>query len=213
MSYLRPSSAVDFVSPVMPCFDAVYGAEFARGACAEIEPLLMMRPPRGSWLFMMRNACCVHRNAPVRFVSITRRHCSNGRSSSATPSGVPTPALLNNTSSRPNRARVAENIAVTWSGCVTSHSTTSEGAAPADAATASSLPRSRPASTTANPSARKACAVDLPIPLPAPVMSATFRSGMRSPSDRIRLVPAAQHELREIPVVVDHQLHFDRLAA
>jgi len=25
----------------------VYGAELGRGACAEIDPLLMMRPPRG----------------------------------------------------------------------------------------------------------------------------------------------------------------------
>ena len=47
MSYLRPSSDVDFVSPVIACLVAVYGAEFGRGACAEIEPLLMMRPPRG----------------------------------------------------------------------------------------------------------------------------------------------------------------------
>ena len=31
------------------------GAEFGRGACAEIEPLLMMRPPRGVWSFMIRN--------------------------------------------------------------------------------------------------------------------------------------------------------------
>ena len=28
MSYLRPSSDVDLVSPVIACFDAVYGAEF-----------------------------------------------------------------------------------------------------------------------------------------------------------------------------------------
>ena len=49
MSYLRPSSAVDLVSPVIACLVAVYGAEFGRGACAEIEPLLMIRPPRGFW--------------------------------------------------------------------------------------------------------------------------------------------------------------------
>ena len=47
MSNARPSSAADFVSPVMACFVAVYGAEFGRGAWAEIEPLLMIRPPRG----------------------------------------------------------------------------------------------------------------------------------------------------------------------
>src|ERR1700683_1472271 len=35
MSYLRPSSEVALVSPVIPCLVAVYGAEFGRGACAE----------------------------------------------------------------------------------------------------------------------------------------------------------------------------------
>ena len=42
------------VSPVMACFVAVYGAEFGRGAWAEMEPLLMMRPPRGSCAFIIR---------------------------------------------------------------------------------------------------------------------------------------------------------------
>ena len=51
MSYFRPSSAVDLVSPLIACLVAVYGAEFGRGACAEIEPLLMIRPPRGDWAF------------------------------------------------------------------------------------------------------------------------------------------------------------------
>src|SRR5687768_10867158 len=56
MSYLRPSSDVDLVSPVTACLVEVYGAEFGRGACAEIEPLLMMRPPRGSCAFMSLKA-------------------------------------------------------------------------------------------------------------------------------------------------------------
>ena len=47
MSYFRPSSDVDLVRPVIACLVAVYGAEFGRGAWAEIEPLLMIRPPRG----------------------------------------------------------------------------------------------------------------------------------------------------------------------
>src|SRR2546430_14008325 len=37
MSYLRPSRDVDLVRPVIACFVAVYGAEFGRGACAEID--------------------------------------------------------------------------------------------------------------------------------------------------------------------------------
>jgi hypothetical protein len=52
----RPSRAIDFVSPVMACLVAVYGAEFGRGAWAEIEPLLMMRPPLGYWRFISRIA-------------------------------------------------------------------------------------------------------------------------------------------------------------
>ena len=57
MSYGRPSSAVLFVRPVIACLVAVYGAECGRGVCAEIEPLLMMRPPRGLCAFMIRIAC------------------------------------------------------------------------------------------------------------------------------------------------------------
>ena len=32
----------------------------------------MIRPPRGSWAAIARNAACAHRNEPVRFVSTTR---------------------------------------------------------------------------------------------------------------------------------------------
>src|SRR5678815_2423899 len=76
MSYLRPSSEVDFVNPDTACLVAVDGAELGRGACAEIDPLLMMRPPRGDWSFMILIASCVHRNTPVRLMSTTFFHCS-----------------------------------------------------------------------------------------------------------------------------------------
>ena len=79
-----------------------------RGACAEMEPLLMIRPPRGVWAFMMRIASCVHRNDPLRLVSTTRCHCSSVSSYIGT-AGAPMPALLNNRSSRPNRAMVCSN--------------------------------------------------------------------------------------------------------
>ena len=39
----------------------------------------MMRPPAGVCDFISLIACCVQRNAPVRFVSITRRHSSERR--------------------------------------------------------------------------------------------------------------------------------------
>src|SRR6187200_1497896 len=85
MSYLRPSSEVDLVSPVIACLVAVYGAELGRGACAEIEPLLMMRPPRGDCDFISRIACCVQRKAPVRLMSTTFFQCS--KLSSSRPTG------------------------------------------------------------------------------------------------------------------------------
>src|SRR6478609_8007525 len=98
MSNARPSSADDFVSPVMACFVAVYGAELGRGVCAEIDPLLMILPPRGCCDFIMRIAPCAHRNAPVRFTLTTPLHCAKVRSSIGT-AGAPAPALLNKTSS------------------------------------------------------------------------------------------------------------------
>src|SRR5205823_4808355 len=52
MSYLRPSSDVDLVKPVIACFVAVYGAEFGRGAWADMEPLLAIRRPRGWWVLL-----------------------------------------------------------------------------------------------------------------------------------------------------------------
>src|SRR3954467_5601104 len=76
MSYLRPSSRPPFVKPVIACFVEVYGAEFGRGVCAEIEPLLMIRPPRGVCFFIILNASCVHRKGPVRLTSTTDFHCS-----------------------------------------------------------------------------------------------------------------------------------------
>jgi hypothetical protein len=35
----------------------VYAIELGRGVVAEIEPLLMMRPPRGVCAFIVRKAC------------------------------------------------------------------------------------------------------------------------------------------------------------
>src|SRR5712671_2853197 len=71
MSYLRPSSDVDLVKPVIACFVAVYGAEFGLGEWADIEPLLTIRPPRGCWLFMSLIASWVQRKVPVRLTSTT----------------------------------------------------------------------------------------------------------------------------------------------
>src|SRR5215813_2300768 len=118
MSYLRPSSEVDLVSPVIACFVAVYGAEFGLGAWAEIEPLLMMRPPLGSWAFIWRNASCVHRKAPVKLVLTAECHWSYVRSSSGT-EGENWPALLNRRSSLPNSSFVLVKTARTDAGSPT----------------------------------------------------------------------------------------------
>ena len=42
-----PSSDSDLVSPVIACLVAVYGALLGLGTWAEIDPLLMIRPPDG----------------------------------------------------------------------------------------------------------------------------------------------------------------------
>ena len=60
----------------------------------------MMRPPRGDWLFISRNACCVQRKTAVRLMSTTVCHCSTVRSSSGI-GGAPVPALLKSRSRRP----------------------------------------------------------------------------------------------------------------
>ena len=70
----------------------------------------MMRPPRGVWRFISRNASCVQRKAPVRFVSTTAVQSSSGSSSSGT-AGAPIPALLKSTSRRPNLRSTSANSA------------------------------------------------------------------------------------------------------
>src|SRR5262245_5016040 len=183
MSYLRPSSEVDLVSPVMACLVDVYGAEKGRGACAEMEPLLMMRPPRGCWLFMILIASWVHKKGPVRFVSITVFHCSTVRSSSGT-GGAPVPGLLKSRSRRPKASFVRAKSALIDAGSVTSVGTTSERAPDAlfSVAVASSASLRRPARATAYPSFMRASATALPIPLPAPVTIATlFVEAMQNP--------------------------------
>src|SRR5207245_7170273 len=105
MSYLRPSSDVDLVKPVIACFVAVYGAEFGLGAWADMEPLLTIRPPRGCWLLMSLIASWVQRKAPVRLTSTTEVHWSKVTSASGT-GGAPEPALLKRRSQRPTASIV-----------------------------------------------------------------------------------------------------------
>ena len=154
MSYFRPSRAADRVRPVIgvlgrPC----RGRSWAAATCAEIEPLLMIRPPRGSWAFITRNASRMPRKAPVRLVSTTRRQSSTVRSSSGT-GRRPIPALLKRRSTRPNAPTAASNRARTESGSVTSVGTASARgpAPPARAIVSARASGRRPAIATEYPS-------------------------------------------------------------
>src|SRR5205807_9195077 len=90
---------------VLACFVALYGAEFGRGAWAEMEPLLTIRPPRRCLFFMTLIGSCVQRKAPLRFASTPDFHCSKVTSSRGT-GGAPEPALLNRRSNRASASTV-----------------------------------------------------------------------------------------------------------
>src|SRR6266581_4461966 len=146
---------------------------FGRGVCAEIEPLLMIRPPCGSCAFIIRTACWAQRKTPVRLVSTTR--CQSARSiSSACAAGPNRPALFTSRSSRPQRSFTASKSAATDGGEVTSAGTTS--AAPSGASFAVSLSSSsrRPASATCQPASSRLLAMTRPSPELAPVTTATL---------------------------------------
>src|SRR4051794_23541965 len=80
MSKARPSSEIALVIPVMACFVEVYAAEPGRGVCAEIDPLLMIRPPCGFCSFIIRKAALAQRKQPFRFTFTTCVHCSQVKS-------------------------------------------------------------------------------------------------------------------------------------
>ena len=84
MLYLRPSRSVDLVIPSTACFVAVYGAEWGRGVYAEMEPLLMMRPPCGICDLKIRTASRVQRNVPMRLMFVTCWNFSSESSSMGT---------------------------------------------------------------------------------------------------------------------------------
>src|SRR5580693_5400000 len=85
MLYGRPSSEIDLVRPVIPCLVTVYPTERGRGVWAEIEPLLMIRPPAGRCAFIIATAWCAHRNEPVRLVATIDCQPSGVTSSTAPP--------------------------------------------------------------------------------------------------------------------------------
>src|SRR5665213_2024209 len=153
----------------------------------------MMRPPRGCWAFISRNAAWMHKNAPVRLVSKTSRHCSKERSSNGI-AGALVPALLKSRSRRPNRALISAKRAAMDAGSVKS-AAIATAAGPAFRATSSSRALRRPVRTTVNPALAKAIAAASPMPLPAPVTSAIFAGGESMASGFIRVgTSTAAHE-------------------
>src|ERR1700737_3753961 len=132
----------------------------------------MMRPPRGVWSFMIRNACWVHRNGAVRLVFTTACHCARLKSSNGI-AGAPMPALLKRTSSRPKASITLANSAAIDPGSVMSAETGRllPKLSPSFLVS-SSLSRRRPASTTVNPAFISASDAARPTPVPAPVTTA-----------------------------------------
>src|SRR4029077_8199290 len=172
----------------------------------EIEPLLIMRPPRGFWLFMILIASCVHRNMPVKLVATTFCQVSNGRSSSGT-AGAPIPALLNKTSSRPKVDFIVANRLTIDSRFETSVGTARACAPVAliSAATLSSISLRRPASTRLYPALASAMATARPTPVPAPVTSAIFAVvAISFPFPAGLETPAYYENARTLPLAVQH---------
>ena len=139
----------------------------------------MMRPPMGSWSFIILMASWVQRKVPVRLALTTACHCSKVRSSMFT-GGDEVPALLNSTSSLPPKAScVRAKRLRTCSGSptsvvtVTARSRCSSASAPTSSRVASSVSIRRPASATEYPSRSRASAEARPTPEPAPVTMAT----------------------------------------
>ena len=133
----------------------------------------MIRPPRGCWARITRNASRVHRKTPVRLTATTASHSANGTSSSSC-AGAPLPALLKRRSTRPCRATAVSKSLRTSASSVTSVGTGSRtpGSSAPRCAIAASASGRRPASTTVQPSPASARAAAAPMPLPAPVTTA-----------------------------------------
>jgi len=147
--------------------------------CAEIDPLLMMRPPCGVWSRIMRKAALAHRNIAFRLTATTCCQPSHVMSPKLVVGTLP-PALLNSMSTRPNFSFTAANKAATCAGSVTSVGTASVVPPVARLAVSSSIAARRPARATDQPSFNRAKAEARPMPLPAPVMTATRFAILRS---------------------------------
>ena len=178
----------------------------------------MIRPPRGTWAFISRNAPRVIRNAPVRLVSTTARQVSRATVLDRRRPAPRRPALLNSRSSRPNRSPTIAKSASTAASSVMSAGTTiasAPAAAQRSRAVSSSGARRRPTSTTVKPAPASPTAAARPIPEPAPVMSAILSVSMRMQratgaaaasrlGDRPERRPGEAEQARLLGLEVDH---------
>ena len=140
---------------------------------AAIELTLTIAPPPARRI----DGCTVFmpRNAPVRLVSITRRHSSIA--SSAIGSTASTPALLTSTEIGPNASSAKLTAACHEPSSVTS-SAAKRAPSPSSSATAAPSASSTSPTTTRAPSAASARACASPIPRAPPVTSATLPSSL-----------------------------------
>src|SRR5258705_2765993 len=135
--------------------------------------MLMILPPPPCAIITFP-AACEHRNAPVRFTSITFRQSSTAMV--ATGATHARPALLTRTSIRPSSACARSTIARTSSALVTSQPNPSARTPSAESSAAVLAQRSasRAQSTRSAPISASAVAICRPSPLPPPVTMATL---------------------------------------
>ena len=113
----------------------------------------MMRPPRGFCAFIIRNAPCVHRKAPVRLAFTTACHCSRVSSSSGTGRGEQAGIVEQEVEATEPGLHLREEMLDRCRHRRTSVSTAMASApsARAASATSSSGPRRRPAKARSKP--------------------------------------------------------------
>src|SRR5206468_4980638 len=137
------------------------------------DAMLMILPPPPCAIITFP-AACAHRNAPVRFTSITFRQSSTAML--VTGATHARPALFTRMSIRPSSAFARSTIARTSSALVTSQRMPSARTPNGESSAAVLAQRSasRAQSTTSAPISASAVAICRPSPLPPPVTMATL---------------------------------------
>ncbi len=165
------SMAICRVRPITAAFDVPYAVRPMLARMPLMEATLMMRPHPCSRITCA--ACWLHSSVPVRLTFISR--CQPSKSVSRNDWVRAIPALLTNTSQRPQRARSSSNKAVIDAASPMSI-TSAKASMPCSrnpCTLSSAACRSMSATTTVWPSCPRRSAMAAPIPMAAPVTSAT----------------------------------------